>query len=212
MRLHLALLIALAACATTRPAARGGPRGLHANEHLAAAREHDEVAARAVRWPDTRSVGPGAAYVPWTRSWDAGAEHERMAALHRGEAASLQSAYEDACGARSIEQIAVSPLVRYGIGGWNTTTGVIVYLDADAGPPDRLLADLNCHRAWMMLSDAGMDECPLDLPGVVLDAHGEGESPTITVAISVADPNLVEELHRRMAHELEAGAHLRVEH
>jgi len=86
---------------------------------------------------------------------------------------------------------------------WKTSAGVIVYLAADAGPPERLLADLKCHRAWMMLqSAAGMDECPLDLPGLLLDARGDREN--ITLSIVVRDPALVDELHRRIARELEA--------
>lgn len=209
MRTLAALLVVIAACATSQPTQRGGPRGLRADEHIAAAREHDEISARANRWPDTRSAGPGGVYVPWTRSWDTSGEHARLAAVHRSEAAALHAAYSDACGDRSIAQIAMSPLVRYGLGGWNTSTGVILYLSADAGPPDRLLADLKCHRAWMMLSETAMDDCPLDLPGLVLDAHGEGENATITLAISIDDPELVAELQRRAAHELETGARAR---
>jgi len=212
MRTFAALLVALCACASGHPSARGGPRGLHVDEHLTAAREHEEAAARVTRWPDVRSAGPGAAYVPWTRSWDAGGEHARLAAIHRGEAAAMLTAYSEACGDRPLNQVAISPLTRYGLGGWNTSTGVILYLSADAGPADRLLADLRCHRAWMMLTESGMDDCPLDLPGIALDAHGEGENALITVAITVADPLLVEELHRRAAHEMEAGARLREAH
>ena len=124
----------------------------------------------------------------------------------------MLTAYSEACGDRPLNQVAISPLTRYGLGGWNTSTGVILYLSADAGPADRLLADLRCHRAWMMLTESGMDDCPLDLPGIALDAHGEGENALITVAITVADPQLVEELHRRAAHEMEAGARLRAAH
>jgi len=205
MRTLAAFLLAATACATSHPVARGGPRGLHADEHLAAARVHDELAARATRWPDTRSAGPGAVYVPWTQ--DSSGEHARLAAVHRSEAAALEAEYTAACGARGSEQVAVSPLVRFGLGGWNTSTGVILYLSADAGPADRLLADLRCHRAWMMLAGAGggMDDCPLDLPGLLLDAHGDGENAIITLAISVVDPRLVPELQRRAAHELEAA-------
>jgi hypothetical protein len=209
---NLAVIAFLSACATTHPAPPGGPRGLRADEHLAAAREHDEIAARATRWPDTRSAGPGAIYVPWTQSWNTSGEHARLAAVHRSEAAALEAEYAGACGDRSFAEITVSPLMRYGLGGWNTSTGVILYLSADAGPAPRLLADLRCHRAWMMLAESGMDDCPLDLPGLVLDAHGEGEDATITVAITVDDPTLVPELQRRAAHELEAGARSREVH
>jgi len=82
-----------------------------------------------------------------------------------------------------------------------------VYLAPDAGPPDLLLAKMKCHRAAMMLAPGGMDDCPLDLPDITLDARGDTDG--ITVAIGVRDPRLVPELQRRAAHDLEAAAHLR---
>ena len=121
--------------------------------------------------------------------------------------ARARAAYEQACGTRTEGEVAVSPLERHGIGGWNTTTGVIVYLSAAAGDPDRLLKDLTCHRAWMMLAPAGMDDCPLDLPGLVVDARGDAEG--ITLSLAVRDPKLIGELQRRTAHDLEAAAQLR---
>jgi hypothetical protein len=202
----LAALALLTACATTSSSTTsqptGGPRGLRATDHLDAAREHDEGARQAAMWP--QSGGDRAAYsIPWVRSWDTAKEQERLAAIHRSKAAELQAAYDEACGSRQAEQIAVSPLARYGVGGWDTSTGVTLYLSADAGMPDQLLADLKCHRAWMMLAASGMDDCPLDLPGIKVDARGDKEG--ITVQIVVTDPALVDELHRRAAHELEAA-------
>jgi hypothetical protein len=70
-----------------------------------------------------------------------------------------------------------------------------------------LLADMKCHRAWMMIAPANMEACPLDLPGIVLDAHGDTNG--ITVSIVVRDPKLVNELHARATRNLEAGAQLR---
>ncbi len=199
MRLLLPLL--LVSCAsTTSNAPKGGPRGLHANEHLEVAGQHDEAARSAKQWPD--AYGDRAAYVmPWTRSWDTIAEQERLAAIHRSRAAELEAEYEEACGDRPLAQVSVSPLHRHGIGGWNTTSGVILYLSPVAGAPDQLMADMRCHRAWMMLAPANMENCPLDVPNIQVDAHGDGE--VITVSITVRDPDLVEELHRRAAHELE---------
>ena len=207
----LLLLPLVAGCATApRPEPKGGPRGLHASEHLEAARQQDELAKQASRWPEPAPVPPGGPVdtmaLPWVRSWDTADEHARMAAVHRSKAAELEAEYEDACGSRSHDEAAISPLVRYAIGGWATSTGVIVYLSQDAGPPDKLLADMKCHRAWMMLAPSlDMDDCPLDLPGLVLDAHGDHDG--ITVSITVHDLGLVDELHRRAAHELEAAAH-----
>ena len=180
---------------------KGGPRGLRASEHLEAAHNHDELGRETVTWPETTSPTPDTRGVPWVRSWDAGAEHERAAAKHRSEAAALHAEFDEACGTRGAEDIAISPLVKYAIGGWPTSTGVIMYLTPKSGSPEQLLADLRCHRAWMMLAPQGMDDCPLDLPGLVLDARGDEGS--VTLSIVVKDPALVDELHRRAAHELE---------
>ena len=199
----LPLLLAAGCAATTSSIPNGGPRGLRASEHMEAAREHDESAHAAQKWPD--AYGDRAAYsIPWTRSWDTTTEQERLAAAHRGRAAELQAEYEEACGDRPLERVSISPLQRYGIGGWNTSTGVILYLSPDAGLPDQLIADMRCHRAWMMLAPSGMENCPLDLPGIQVDARGDREG--ITVSIVTHDPALVDELHRRAAAELEAGA------
>jgi hypothetical protein len=205
-------LIGLGGCATAPlPEPKGGPRGLRASEHLDAARQHDASARERETWPDTRGSGPGdmrqPVAIPWFRSWDTGPEHERLAQTHRAKAAELQAQYEDACGDMPASAAAVSPLEIYGVGGWNTATGVIVYLAAEAGPPDDLIAKMKCHRAAMMLAPAGMEDCPLDLPDVALDARGDSEG--ITISIVVRDPKLVPELQRRAAHDLEAAAQLR---
>lgn len=209
---RLVWLAVLAGCASTpRPEPKGGPRGLRASEHLEAARDQDELANQASStWPEPAPIAPGGPLgtmtVPWVRSWDTADEHQRIAAVHRSKAAELEAEYEAACGMRSHDEAAISPLVRYAIGGWATSTGVIIYLSREAGPPDRLLADMKCHRAWMMLAPAlDMDDCPLDLPGLVLDAHGDQAG--ITLSITVHDLALVDELHRRAARELEAAAH-----
>lgn len=204
MRLVIATVV-LSSCATTPPPApKPGPRGLHASQHLEVARTHEEMARQSGRWPDDPSPGPGGAGIRWVRAWDTGVEHERIANLHRSKASQLEAAHAEACGPRPVEEVSISPLQRHAIGSWNTSTGVILYLDRNSGDPDRLLADLKCHRAWMMLAPAGMEECPLDLPGLVLDAKGDTDG--VTVSLIVRDPKLVPELQRRAAHDLELGA------
>jgi hypothetical protein len=175
---------------------------MRANEHLDAARNHDQQARQRTAWPDRMGSEGQQPPVPWTRSWDPGIDHERLAAIHRSEAATLYAAYHEACGARSSADVAISPLRRHATGVWNTSTGAIVYLEPVAGGPDKLIADLACHRAWMMLAPAGMDDCPLDLPGLVIDARGEREG--ITLSIHIRDRRLVDELHRRLAHDVES--------
>jgi hypothetical protein len=142
----------------------------------------------------------------WFASWNPAAEHERAAGVHRSKAAALQAAYDEACKDRSLAEVSISPLQRYAIGGWNTTTGVVLYL-APKVSAERLLADLDCHRAWMMLAPSNMDDCPLDLPGLALDARGGSEE--ITLSIVIRDPALVPELQRRAATELESAARRR---
>lgn len=201
MRTILAAVL-LVACATTpTPAPRGGPRGLYASDHLAVARDHERQASQPAIWPEATSAQPGHPQNGvWYGSWDV-TEHERLAETHRTQAAELDRQYQDLCAGVPAADVSVSPLMRYSIGGWNTASGVIVYLSSDAGPPERLLAQLRCHRAWMMLAPADMDDCPLDLPGLELDARGDRDG--VTVAITIRDRSLVRELQRRAATELE---------
>lgn len=207
MRTLLATLL-LAACATTSPPPpTGGPRGLHASDHLDLARRHEDIADRAARSPDVILGGPSGTTLLWMRAWNTSQEQQRIADAHRDKAAALELAYEQACGDRAVEDVAISPLAKYGIGGSNTATGVVLYLSPVAAGPDRLLADMKCHRAWMMLAPAGMEDCPLDLPGIQLEAVGDSDG--ITISIVTHDPSLVPELQRRAAHELESGAQLR---
>jgi hypothetical protein len=209
----LALALLVTGCATTpRPEPRGGPRGLHASEHLDAAHQHDAMARERETWPDTRTIAPGELQpiaMPWYRSWGTAGEHDRLAEVHRAQAADIHARYDEACRDLPEQDIRISPLETYGIGGWNTTTGVILYLSPDAGPPDHLLARIRCHRAAMMITPADMENCPLDLPDIALDARGDEGG--ITVSIVVRDPQLVPELQRRAAHDLEAAGRLRSE-
>jgi hypothetical protein len=203
MRPELAIL-AICSCATTpTPApAPPGPRGMRASEHLQAAHQQDELAQQALAYPNVRAgVDEPPFATAWNRTWDTRLDHERLAQVHRSEAGELQAEYEEACRGRSGAEISVSPLARFAIGGTPTPDGVTVYLSADAGAPDRLLADMRCHRAWMMLAPSGMDDCPLDLADIHVSARGTLEE--IEVTITVSDPHLVGELQRRAAHEVE---------
>lgn len=127
--------------------------------------------------------------------------------MHRSEAAALEAAYAEACGTRELKKVIGSPLVRHRAGGWNTSTGVIVYLSPLAGTAETLLGDLKCHRAWMMLAPAGgMDNCPLDLPGLHIDARGDEGG--ITLVVTVSNPKLVFELQRRVAKQAEEAGQI----
>ena len=199
--MHRALtLVLVCGCATTAPSA--GPRGMRASDHLEAAREHSEAAANRGRWPEPVPTGTVAS-PPWFYYWQAG-EDERLAQMHRSAAARLEAEYQDACGSTPAAEAAVSPLVRYAIGGAPIADGAVVYVSTDAGTPDALLAAMRCHRAWMMLGRTMMDDCPLDLPGIEVVAHaGPG---AIEISITTRDTAQVPELQRRVAKDVEAAA------
>lgn len=204
----LALCLCLSACAGTRLEEKPGPRGLRADQHLTIAAREDDRAAEITHWPDRRggtSIDPAEQLVTggWFGSWDTASDHHKTAKMHRQAATQLQAEYDEACGDRPAEEVATSPLQRYGIGGSDAPDGTTVLLSAEAGPPDRLLSAMRCHRAWMMLGRTDMDDCPLDLPGLHVDARGDEHG--ITLTLTVEDVNLVGELRRRAAHDLEAG-------
>ena len=203
-------LIVLTACSTATAEHAAGPRGPHADEHLAIAEREDARAEELAHWPDGRldapntaamRLGPGA----WHGTWDTAAEHRSNARYHRTAAAQLEAEYEAACGDKPGAVVSVSPLELYGVGGTPTADGTLVLLGPEAGPPERLLLALRCHRAWMMLGRTQMDDCPLDLPGLRVGAQGDANQIELTLTID--DKKLVPELQRRTAHDLEAAAH-----
>ena len=210
----LAATLLLAACATT-PAPtlttpNGGPRGLRASDHLDVARQHDEQARQRSAWPESQIMVAGnpdlvgrPVVMPWYRSWDTQAEQERLAQIHRSKAAELHDTYEVACRDLPRDAVERSPFERFGLGGWPSASGAIVYLSPAGGTPDQFLAAMKCHRAYMMLAPAGMEDCPLDLPGLVIDARGDADG--VTVSLSIKDSKLVPELQRRTVHDLEAA-------
>ena len=196
-------LCLVAACGATTLQEKPGPRGLRADQHLAIASREDARADELAHWPAQRVGGlePASGAV-WVGTWDTAAEHRRNARAHRTDAAALEAEYEQACGDSPGELVSVSPLVRYGVGNRDIPNGTAVLLAPEAGPPDKLLSAMRCHRAWMMLGRTDMDDCPLDLPGLRVDARGDRS--VIELELTVDAPQLVTELRRRAAHELEA--------
>lgn len=207
MQRALAIALVSACGAAPPPVDEGGPRGPRATDHIAEAHRHEEAERQRTSWPDTRSAGPTDPPVGvWVRSFDS-VEHERMASIHKSRAAAMDAEFAEACAGLSGEDITVSPLKRLGLGGWNTAAGAIVYLKPHTASPDKLLAQIRCHRAWMMLGPSDMEDCPLDLPGLAIDARGDETG--VTVSLVVRDPKLVAELQRRTAKDLEAAASMR---
>ncbi len=198
-------LFLLAACGTTSPEPVQGPRAVRTDEHLAAARQHDEIARERSSWPITREVTPGDPMtttppMPWVTTWDPQTDHERIANIHRSEAAANATEYEDACGQGDVKKLVGSPLLRHRVGGWNTKTGVVILLSPLAGSEKQLLSDLRCHRAWLMAGTGVEKDSPLALPGLVVDARGNQDG--ITLTLTVRDTKLIPELQRRVLHGL----------
>ncbi|MFT3698643.1 MAG: hypothetical protein QM831_36190 [Kofleriaceae bacterium] len=207
------LFLTLFGCAGPTTESSSSPRGPRADEHLAAARREDARANELVQWPQPTFGNPAGQDQPqfvWSGSWDTVQEHHRHAEEHRTAAARLEAEYEDACRDTPAEQVMTSPLQRYGIGGSATATGALVLLAPEAGPPERLLTAMRCHRAWMMLGRTDMDDCPLDVPGLRVTAKGQANE--IQLELSVDDKKWIPELQRRAAHDLEmASQHLHQE-
>jgi hypothetical protein len=182
---------------------------MRADAHAQAARDHEARAAELARWPEMQRDAAGfenPAGGLWYRKWDTATDEQRSADHHRGEAARLQAEYDEACANVPSGEVSVSPLQRYGLGGFPSAAGVVVMLSSQAGPSGRLVAAMRCHRAWMMLAESGMEDCPLDLAGITVETYGDATG--ISVEIKTNDPSLVPELQRRAAKDLErAMAH-----
>jgi hypothetical protein len=209
MRMHLLLIAVVAACAHAPPApSHPGSRGMRADAHLDAAREHARRSAELESWPETRPDATGEANDPkaglWYRRLDTKNDYERLSQTHRAQAVQLYEQFDEACATIPSSEVGISPLQRYGRGGANLTDGVVIFLDPAAGPRDRLLVALRCHRAWMMLGESGMDDCPLDLADLDIAVHGDPEG--VSVEITTANAALVPELQRRSAVELDRAA------
>jgi hypothetical protein len=209
----LASFVAAAvACAPSQPADRTttSSRGLRMDGHLSAARDHDARAAELARWPE-RQQDPAGFDDPasglWYRAFDTVRHERQLATVHRTAAAQIQSEYQAACADVDSASISISPLQRFGIGGMPTERGVVFVLSREAGPGARLLAEMRCHRAWMMLGESGMEDCPLDLKGIRIKTYGDETG--ISVEVESTDPRLVPELQRRAARELERASLVR---
>jgi hypothetical protein len=211
--LALLLVLPITACATTaapRSKAPDASRGMRADAHLEAARSHDARAASLARWPEMQRDPTGfedPASGLWYRSFDSARNESRLAAQHRTEVARIHAEFDEACAELAGTDVTISPLQRFGLGGIPTEHGVVIVLSRDAGPPNRLMAALRCHRAWMMLGEAGMENCPLDMRGLKLQTYGDETG--ISVEITTSDRSLVPELQRRAAQDLEMAAKLR---
>lgn len=173
------------ACATGHHGTR--PDDMTAAEHTAAAREHSEQVTGmhghayypgpyyGSRW------GHGYGSYPWYYSWDPDEEHRALAAAHRDAAEQLKLEYEVACTLipRGLE--ARSPLDAFTTSTSPFDHGIVFQLSEQAGPPEVVLAQIRCNRAWLKLapSDAAANS-PLLVEGVTWNAHAVANGVEVT--------------------------------
>lgn len=215
MRPHL--FVVLAACSQTFSAPSPPPKQvshqMDADEHIVAARDEDERARELASWPTPRRDDVGGAREMgrfddppaglWYRHWgEQPAEHLRRAEAHRGAAAELHAAYDDACAGIAPAFARKSPLARYGQGDMPTEDGVVIFLGKPGVTTQQIRAELRCYQAWTKLSEIDEDG-PLDLPDLRIVMHEDDTG--ISIELQLQDLSLLPELQRRAARTLEVA-------
>lgn len=199
----------LAACGATQGTR---PEDMTAAEHRREARRHDREGMRApyVRgsywgygdpsWGYPRGGSYWHGYYPWgyywSSTWNTGESHFAEAEAHEAAADVLEKRYREACSLVAPNAAHDSPIDRYVTAVTPIERGVTLRLARDAGPPDVLLAEIQCHTAWLQL--APRPESATDLAAVKGIDYGirvDGEG--ITVTITASDPGAIAELRRR---------------
>jgi len=164
-----------------------------ASEHLAQARAHSEAAGNS---PHEYPAAYGSSSYPWYYYWDPTTEHRAIAEAHRDAADQLRLSYEAACSAVPRDTAWMSPLDRYARAMNPLPRGVVIHLSTEAGTPESVLAEIRCHRAWLMLETrASNADSPLLVEGVVFVVHAGGAG--IEVMIGLDDVAKLPELVRR---------------
>lgn len=205
------VVILLGACGAT-PGTR--PDDMTAVEHRAEARRHDRQGRAAPYYRGSYWGGGywghgGPSYVyghyPWGYYWDSGSAHYGVAQEHEDAAAIVEKRYRDACGLVDPKAAPVSPFARLAKQITPIDNGVVLRLALEAGPPDVLLAEIQCHSAWLRLAprtEAARDICALK----GLEYMVRAEPDAIAVTITSRDPQLLPELRRRAELLLQPGA------
>ena len=210
--LPILAVVATAACAT---ASGTRPEDMTAGEHRREARRHDREGMRApyIRgaywghhgdpsWGYPRGGSYWHGYYPWgyswSSSWNTGESHFAEAEAHDAAADVLERRYRDACALVAPNTAHASPIDRRVRSVTTNERGVVLRLAQDAGPPDVLLAEIQCHTAWLQLEprpEAGSDITAVKGIDYTIRADADG----ITVTITASDPGAIAELHRRAA-------------
>jgi len=119
------------------------------------------------------------------------ADHERRAREHLEAARALEQFEEEQCQAFPPETRVVCPLLGQVDHLEDVSGGVRLQLGEGVNV-NAAVAHMLCHQAFARTrGSAGMDECPLYLPGVRVERIGRSRSVELT------DPEDVDELRRR---------------
>jgi hypothetical protein len=183
-------LAVTSACAGPRATGAGTrPDDMTADEHRVSARRHDEIGRQG---PYLR----GRAWAPWTYSWDPATEHLAERDAHLAAAETLETRYRKACADVPVGAESGSPLSGRAISASPIDGGVLLLLDPAAGPPDQVLAEIRCHRAWLVLEDRpGLADDVVALDHVRYSAQVRDEA--IELRVTARSKDQVEELRRR---------------
>ena len=210
--LSSSICFAAAACGASHGT---GPEDMTAVEHRDEATRHDREGMRApyvrgsylggyhgdTSWGHPRGGSYWShGYYPWAYSWsstwDAGESHFAQAEQHQTAAGVLEKRYRDTCALVAPNTAARSPFVGFVQSVAPTERGIVLRLSRDAGPPDVLLAEIQCHTAWLQLEprpEANSDITAVKGVDYSIRATVEG----LDVSITSSEPAAVAEVRRR---------------
>jgi hypothetical protein len=198
-----ALGLALAGCGPT-PGTR--PHDMSAKDHRdQAALHYGRANNRSTAYP-VYTLRGSPWYHPWHHGWypyyyrwDSGASyHALQGEEHLDAARQLEDEYAQACELVPLGMESVPPFDGYVTGLDELDDGVVLHLAPEAGPPDLLMLQLRCHRAWMwMEGGARMDDDPLAMEGIVVTVHATENGVDVMLTTANADDRA--ELRRRAA-------------
>jgi len=202
----------LAACGATSGTR---PEDMTAAEHRREARQHDREGMRApyVRgsysggyygdpsWGHPRGGSYWShGYYPWgyywSSGWNTGESHFAEAEAHEAAADVLEKRYRETCALVAANTAPIAPLDRFVRSVAPIDRGVILRLARDAGPPDVLLAEIQCHTAWLQLTPR--PQAANDVTAVKgIEYNVRAEADGIVVTITATEPGAIAELRRR---------------
>lgn len=200
-----ASFVVLLGCSSSAKPPPEAPRDLHATEHREAAEAHVARAAELARLTDALGGPTDRIEDPVNELWVRSVAEESAASEHLAEAERIENDAATACAGMTEDQKQRSPIQRFAIGWLPKEDGVVVLLPTTAGAPDKLVAELRCHRLWMQLGRAPADRCPLDLGGVDVVAYGDLRG--ISVELTPRDRAQVAEIQRRTEYVIVHGDH-----